>query len=68
MIFVNADTLDRPIAESVFQTLSKGKLAVVQSQSGGSASKVRADFERIWRECGAVILVYGQADPLWLRG
>lgn len=67
VVFVNADIPDQDLAESVFKKLRERKLPVILAQPHGKAKEVREDLERNWRECGAVILVYGQANPFWVR-
>jgi hypothetical protein len=67
MIFINADATDQKVADSVFEKLRQRKLPVIVSQASGSSREVRADLERNWKECGAVILVYGEANPFWVR-
>lgn len=67
VVFVNADIPDQDLAESVFKKLRDRKLPVILAQPHGKAKEVREDLERNWRECGAVILVYGQANPFWVR-
>lgn len=67
VVFVNADIPDQNLAESVFRTLRDKKMPVILAQPHGTAKEVREDLERNWRECGAVILVYGQANPFWVR-
>jgi hypothetical protein len=67
VVFVNADIPDQNLAESVFKTLRDKKMPVILAQPHGTAKEVREDLERNWRECGAVILVYGQANPFWVR-
>jgi hypothetical protein len=67
VVFVNADIPDQNLAESVFKTLRDKRMPVILAQPHGTAKEVREDLERNWRECGAAILVYGQANPFWVR-
>ena len=66
-IFINANPDDQPIAEEVFEKARKRKLPLVLSHPVGTAEEVRQDFERNWRECDSVVLIYGNAPQIWVR-
>ena len=66
-IFINANLDDQPLAESVFERARLKKLPLVLSHPVGTAEEVRQDFERNWRECDAVVLIYGSAPQIWVR-
>jgi TIR domain len=66
-IFINADTSDQPVAETLFESMRKQRVPVMLSQPYGDAKDVRQDLERSWRECGAVVLIYGAAKNFWVR-
>ena len=60
-IFINANLDDQPLAETVFEKARLRKLPLVLSHPVGTAEEVRQDFERNWRECDSVVLIYGSA-------
>jgi hypothetical protein len=66
-IFINANPDDQPIAEEVFEKAWKRRLPLVLSHPVGTAEEVRQDFERNWRECDSVVLIYGSAPQIWVR-
>jgi len=66
-IFINANPDDQPIAEEVFEKARKRRLPLVLSHPVGTAEEVRQDFERNWRECDSVVLIYGSAPQIWVR-
>lgn len=66
-IFINANPDDQPIAEEVFERARLRKLPLVLSHPVGTAEEVRQDFERNWRECDSVVLIYGSAPQIWVR-
>jgi hypothetical protein len=66
-IFINANPDDQPIAEEVFEKARKRRLPLVLSHPVGTAEEVRQDFERNWRECDSVVLIYGNAPQIWVR-
>jgi hypothetical protein len=66
-IFINANLDDQPIAEEVFEKARLRKLPLVLSHPVGTAEEVRQDFERNWRECDSVVLIYGSAPQIWVR-
>lgn len=66
-IFINANPDDQPIAEEVFEKARLRKLPLVLSHPVGTAEEVRQDFERNWRECDSVVLIYGSAPQIWVR-
>ena len=66
-IFINANPDDQPIAEEVFEKARLRRLPLVLSHPVGTAEEVRQDFERNWRECESVVLIYGSAPQIWVR-
>ncbi len=66
-IYINANPDDQPIAEEVFEKARKRRLPLVLSHPVGTAEEVRQDFERNWRECDSVVLIYGNAPQIWVR-
>jgi hypothetical protein len=66
-IFINANLDDQPFAEEVFEKARLRKLPLVLSHPVGTAEEVRQDFERNWRECDSVVLIYGSAPQIWVR-
>ncbi|WP_421725100.1 toll/interleukin-1 receptor domain-containing protein [Bauldia sp.] len=66
-IFINADLSDQPVAETLFEKIRGQDVPVMLSQPHGDAKDVRQDLERSWRECGAVLLIYGAAKSFWVR-
>jgi len=65
LVFVNAEKVDRPAAQDIRKTLS-GNYSVVLplDESVGNA---REDLNENLKECDALLLVYGQAGPDWVR-
>jgi TIR domain len=66
-IFINADTMDQTFAEALFEKMRTQRVPVMLSQPYGDAKDVRQDLERSWRECGAVVLIYGSTKNFWVR-
>ena len=51
----------------MFEKARLRKLPLVLSHPVGTAEEVRQDFERNWRECDSVVLIYGAAPQIWVR-
>lgn len=66
-IFINADSMDQPFAEALFERMRDEQVPVMLSQPHGDAREVREDLERSWTECGSVVLIYGATKSFWVR-
>jgi hypothetical protein len=69
-IFINADGSDLPLAEELRRELKNvgGALRTAVPALEGSAEDVRLDLEENLIECDALLMVYGQSPPVWVRG
>lgn len=65
LVFVNAEKVDRPAAQEIRKTLGANYSVVLPIDD--SSSSVRDDLNENLRECDALLLVYGQAGPDWVR-
>jgi len=68
LIFVDADTSDLDVARQVQRELAKHSLSTILPVRGASAEENRSDLEENLIDCDALILVYGNAAPVWVRG
>jgi hypothetical protein len=68
LVFIDADRDDTEIARALKEKFSHHKLSVVVPMSDGPAEQVRADLEENIVDCDALVLVYGQTTPIWVRG
>ena len=70
VVFVNVATEDRLLAEQVQQSLDKkgivSSLPLDQSFKP-SPQEIREDIKMSLTECDAVLIIYGNSSPLWLK-
>ena len=67
-MFIDADRDDTEIARALQLEFSRHNFPVVVPTLDGPAEQVRADLEENIIECDALVLVYGQTTPVWVRG
>ncbi len=68
LVFINADAEDLPLARELKAEFQRHSIAVSLPAPGGSGEATRLDLEENLVECTALIVVYGQAEPVWVRG
>ena len=68
LVFIDADRDDTEIARALQLEFSRHNFPVVVPTLDGPAEQVRADLEENIIECDALVLVYGQTTPVWVRG
>jgi hypothetical protein len=68
LVFIDADRDDTAIARALEQEFRLHKLSVVVPTLEGTAEELRADLEENIVDCDALVLVYGQTTPIWVRG
>ncbi len=67
-IFINADGSDTNIAEDLRREFTSAHVSAAVPILQGSAEDVRLDLEENIVECDALVMIYGQATPVWVRG
>ena len=67
-IFINADGSDIKIAEDLRQQFKGANLTAAVPILQGSSEDVRLDLEENIVECDALVMVYGETTPVWVRG
>lgn len=67
-IFINADGSDIALAENLRQQFKGANLSAAIPILQGSSEDVRLDLEENIVECDALVVVYGESTPVWLRG
>jgi hypothetical protein len=67
-IFINADGSDIELAEDLRRELKSANLSAAIPVLQGSSEDVRLDLEENIVECDALVMVYGEATPVWVRG
>ncbi len=67
LVFVNAAMDDFQLADRVSQELDRRSIGYVLPLRDGQPSVIRQDLEQNLRECDGLILVFGQADALWVK-
>jgi hypothetical protein len=68
LIFINADQRDSDVAKTMLRELKRHNLSTIMPTYSGPSEEVRADLEENLTECDALVLVYGDTSPLWVRG
>jgi hypothetical protein len=68
LVFINADAEDLPIARELKAEFQRHRIPVSLPAPGDFGEATRLDLEENLVECSALILVYGQATPVWVRG
>jgi hypothetical protein len=67
-IFINADRSDIDLAENLRREFRSANLSAAIPMLQGSTEDVRLDLEENIVECDALLMIYGQANPVWVRG
>jgi len=67
-IFINADGSDLKLAEDLRQEFKSANLTAAIPVLQGSSEDVRLDLEENIVECDALVMVYGETTPVWVRG
>jgi hypothetical protein len=67
-IFINADGSDLKLAEDLRQQFKGANLTAAIPILQGSSEDVRLDLEENIVECDALVMVYGETTPVWVRG
>jgi hypothetical protein len=68
LVFINADSEDLAIARELKAEFQRHRIPVSLPVPGDFGEATRLDLEENLVECSALILVYGQATPVWVRG
>jgi hypothetical protein len=66
-VFVNADRADLEIARNLSQLLAQQGVECYWPIAEGSPEKVRQDLEENLKACDGLVLIYGAAEPSWVR-
>jgi hypothetical protein len=67
MVFVNADSRDRELAENVGKALMQHEVECYWPLATGSPEAVRRDLEENLGNCDGVLLIYGASGAEWVR-
>ncbi len=67
-IFINADGSDIKLAEDLRREFKSANLSAAVPILQGSSEDVRLDLEENIVECDALVMVYGETTPVWVRG
>jgi hypothetical protein len=67
-IFINADGSDLKLAENLRAEFRNANLTAAIPILQGSSEDVRHDLEENIVECDALVMIYGETTPVWLRG
>ena len=67
-IFINAEASDLKLAEDLRQQFKGANLTAAVPVLQGSSEDVRLDLEENIVECDALVMVYGETTPVWVRG
>jgi len=67
-IFINADGSDIRLAEDIRKEFKSANFSAAVPMLQGSSEDVRLDLEENIVECDALLMVYGEAAPVWVRG
>ena len=68
LVFIDADRDDLEIAKRLQKAFVSHALGAAVPSLSGPAEEIRADLEENLIDCDALVLVYGQSTPLWVRG
>ena len=66
-VFVNADRGDLEIARKLSELLAQQGVECYWPIAEGSPEKVRQDLEENLKACDGLVLIYGAAEPSWVR-
>jgi nucleotide-binding universal stress UspA family protein len=67
MVFVNAESADRQLAEAVGKALMEHDVECYWPLASGSPEAVRRDLEENLGSCDGVLLIYGASGADWIR-
>ena len=67
-VFINADGSDIHLAEGLRRELKSANLSAAIPVLQGASEDVRLDLEENIVECDALVMVYGETSPVWVRG
>lgn len=67
-VFIDAAQQDLPVAERIRDEFGRYDLSSFMPLSDGTSEEVRLDLEENFRECDALVLVYGETPGVWVRG
>ena len=67
MVFVNADSADLALAQSVAKVLSDRNVECYWPLANGTPEEVRRDVEENLSNCDGVLLIYGSSSANWVR-
>jgi hypothetical protein len=67
-VFIDASKEDTAIARLLQDEFGKGALSAAIPALEGDSESVRLDLEQNIMECSALLFVYGQSSPIWVRG
>jgi hypothetical protein len=66
--FINADRSDKELADSLLKLFeNRGNCTAARPLFEGSATEIAEDLEANLINCEALLLVYGDAPPAWVR-
>ena len=67
MVFVNAESRDRELAQAVSNALMKEQVECYWPLASGSPEAIRLDLEENLGNCDGVLLIYGASGAEWVR-
>jgi hypothetical protein len=67
-IFIDADASDLPLANELLKEFKSKNFSAAIPVLQGSSEDVRRDLEANIVECQALLMVYGETTPVWVRG
>ncbi len=67
-VFINADGSDIELADTLRRELAGSNVTAAIPLLQGSSEDVRLDLEENIVDCDALVMVYGEATPVWVRG
>lgn len=68
LLFVNAVVGDMHLADLIVSECKRRRIVCHLPLWQGAPDEVDADLTEVLTDCGAVVLVWGEATPTWLRG
>jgi hypothetical protein len=67
-VFINADRSDKELADSLLELFAESKgCTAARPLFEGSAKEIVEDLEANLENCSALLLLYGNAPPAWVR-
>jgi hypothetical protein len=67
-VFINADRSDKELADALLKLFeNKRNCTAARPLFEGSAKEITDDLDANLVNCGALLLLYGQAPPAWVR-